>query len=224
MMGSENGYSNETPVHQVTIGKGFYIGKYEVTQTQWQRVMGNNPSSHKGPNLPVENMSWDNTQEFIQRLNVQSDGHTYRLPSEAEWEYAARAGTTGDDAGDIDAMAWYLVNAGDARLAEDEQEEGASVNHNRTHPVGIKRPNAWGLFDMYGNVREWCQDLPHGNYAGAPTDGSAWLSDGDPRFRVWRGGSAFDHSGYCRSAARLFANTDYNGGDIGIRVDAITRQ
>src|SRR5205085_11681819 len=107
MMGSENGGSDEKPVHRVMISEGFYMGKYEVTQAQWQAVMGNNPSRFKGDNLPVETVSWDDAVSFIAKLNAQNDGYTYRLPTEAEWEYAARAGTTGDYAGDLDAMAWY---------------------------------------------------------------------------------------------------------------------
>jgi formylglycine-generating enzyme required for sulfatase activity len=116
MMGS-TGY-NEKPVHQVTINYSFYVGKYEVTQTQWQRVMGSNPSYFKGDNLPVEQVSWDDAIAFIARLNAQSDGFSYRLPTEAEWEYACRAGTTDDYAGDVDSLAWYYANSGDARLSE----------------------------------------------------------------------------------------------------------
>ena len=116
MMGSTNGGSDEKPVHQVTISQAFYMGKYEVTQGQWQAVMGNNPSNFKGDNLPVETVSWDDAIAFIARLNAQNDGFTYRLPTEAEWEYACRAGTTGDYAGDLDAMAWYGNNSGRGRL------------------------------------------------------------------------------------------------------------
>ena len=128
-------YSDESPVHQVTFASGFYMGRYEVTQAQWQKVMGNNPSSDKscGENCPVEKVSWDDAQEFIKKLNAMNDGYTYRLPSEAEWEYACRAGTTGDDAGDLDSMAWYGKNSDD-----------------KMHPVGQKQPNAWGLYDMHG--------------------------------------------------------------------------
>src|SRR5205085_9149218 len=119
MMGSETGDADEKPVHQVTIREGFYMGKYEVTQAQWKQVMGNNPSYFNNcDQCPVEMVSWNDAQEFIKKLNAMNDGYVYRLPSEAEWEYAARAGTTGDYAGDLDAMAWYLNNSG-----------------NKTHPV-----------------------------------------------------------------------------------------
>jgi formylglycine-generating enzyme required for sulfatase activity len=107
LMGSEKGGGSETPLHEVTISYSFYMGKYEVTQAQWQAVMGNNPSNFKGDNLPVEQVSWDDAIAFIARLNAQNDGYSYRLPTEAEWEYASRAGTSGEYAGDLDAMAWY---------------------------------------------------------------------------------------------------------------------
>src|SRR5438309_6413691 len=136
-MGSNNGEANEKPVHQVTIEYSFYLGRFEVTQAQWQAVMGNNPSSFKGDfaepfiKLPVETVSWDDAQSFINKLNESNDGFTYRLPTEAEWEYACRGGTTGDYAGNLSEMAWYSENS-----------------ENRTHTVGQKQPNAWGLFDM----------------------------------------------------------------------------
>jgi formylglycine-generating enzyme required for sulfatase activity len=146
-MGSTTGDSDERPVHQVTISQPFYLGKYEVTQAQWQAVMGQNPSLFQGtPNLPVEQVWWDDVQEFIRKLNAK-EGHTkYRLPTEAEWEYAARASTTtaysfGDDATRLGEYAWYKGNAGE-----------------RTHPVGKLKPNPWGLYDMHGNVWEWVQD------------------------------------------------------------------
>src|SRR5882762_10161151 len=158
-MGSGNGDPNEQPVHQVAFASGFYMGRYEVTQAQWQKVMSNNPSTFStcGENCPVEQVSWDDAQEFIKKLNAQNDGYQYRLPSEAEWEYACRAGTTGDYAGDPNSMAWYTSNA-----------------EYKTHPVGKKQANAWGLYDMHGNVSEWVMDYQHNNYDGAPTDGSAW--------------------------------------------------
>ena len=130
----------DTTQHQVTITKGFEMGKYEVTQAQWQALMGNNPSYFKGDNLPVENVSWNDTQEFLKKLNARNDGYRYRLPTEAEWEYAARAGTTGDS-GNLNAVARSSANSGI-----------------KTHPVVERQPNAWGLYDMVGNVSEWVQD------------------------------------------------------------------
>jgi formylglycine-generating enzyme required for sulfatase activity len=168
------GSSMADPVHQVTFARGFYMGRYEVTQDQWQKVMGQNPSDFPncGGNCPVDSVSWNDAQEFIKKLNAANDGYTYRLPSEAEWEYACRAGTTGDYPGDINAMAWYSSNSG-----------------TKPHPVGQKQPNAWGLYDMLGNALEWVMDYSHDNYNGAPTDGSAWLSGGDSSKRTLRGGS-----------------------------------
>jgi formylglycine-generating enzyme required for sulfatase activity len=213
MMGSLNGFpvEFEKPVHQVTIREGFYMGKYEVTQAQWRRVMGNNPSKHKGcDQCPVEYVSWYDAQEFIKKLNAQNDGYTYKLPSEAEWEYACRAGTTGDYAGDLDSMAWYGQNSG-----------------NQTHPVGQKQPNAFGLYDMYGNVWEWCEDVFHDSYNDAPTDGSAWLSGGEQQSRVLRGSSYFNPpTNILRSASRFRMDPDFrsNCGCLGFRLVAVARR
>lgn len=205
MMGSENGYDDEKPVHQVTIHNGFYMGKYEVTQAQWQKVMGNNPSYFKNcDQCPVENVSWNDAQEFIKKLNAQNDGYTYRLPSEAEWEYACRAGTTGDYAGDVDAMAWYEKNS-----------------DKKTHPVGQKQPNPWGLYDMHGNVWEWCEDLYHDSYNGAPMDGSAWESGGE-QYRVLHGGSWYDLDIGLRPANRLRNDPGIRNYYLGLRVVAVS--
>jgi formylglycine-generating enzyme required for sulfatase activity len=183
-MGSEND-SDEQPVHRVKISRDFEMGKCEVTQAQWQAVMGDNPSSFKGDNLPVEEVSWNDVQEFIRKLNQGDSKYQYRLPTEAEWEYACRAGTTGDYAGDLDAMAWYGSNS-----------------NNQTHPVGQKQANKWGLYDMHGNVWEWCQDWYDSNYYGqspgadptGPTAGS---------YRVYRGGGWLSTAASCRSAIRF---------------------
>ena len=138
---------NERPAHRVAITKAFELGKYEVTQAQWQAVMGSNPSTMKGDDRPVESVSKGDVQEFLAKLNQRADGNRYRLPTEAEWEYAARAGTKESYAGRLDEIAWYDGNS------EDE-----------THPVGKKKPNAWGLYDMQGNVREYVSDIYGANY------------------------------------------------------------
>jgi formylglycine-generating enzyme required for sulfatase activity len=132
--------SEEKPAHRVQITKSFEIAKYEVTQAQWQGVMGSNPSTIKGENRPVETVSKNDVHDFLARLNERNDSYKYRLPSEAEWEYAARAG--GATRQSLDDVAWYADNSGD-----------------ETHPVGQKKPNAWGLYDMLGNVREWVEDV-----------------------------------------------------------------
>ena len=179
----------EKPQHQVQVNS-FAIGKYPVTQAQYEAVMGTNPSWFKNnPQNPVEKVSWDDAQAFCQKLS-QITGKTYRLPTEAEWEYACRAGTTtryyfGDDASQLGDYAWYRGNS-----------------QAKTHPVGQKRANAWGLYDMSGNVWEWCEDNWHDNYIGAPTDGSAWLKNGNDNRSPLRGGSWGSIPTYCRSAFR----------------------
>ena len=192
---SRHAYDGEQPVTRVRITKAFYLGKYEVTQDQWQAVMGNNLSSFKdcGGNCPVENVSWEEVQVFIGRLNARSGGGKYRLPTEAEWEYAARAGTTTDTyAGNItqtygnapvlNGIAWYDENSG-----------------LRTHPVGQKAPNGWGLHDMLGNVWEWVGDW-YGDYPGGAVTDPAGPGSGS--LRVLRGGSWSYIARYCRSANR----------------------
>ncbi len=183
--------SDEDPPRRVTISQGFWLGKYEVTQIQWQAVNGDHISRFSGNNRPVDMVSWNDTQSFLFTLNSLNPGMRFRLPSEAEWEYACRAGTStrfhwGDDPDytSISEYAWWSENS-DAQ----------------THAVGTKRPNPWGLFDMNGNVWEWCQDWYHLNYMGAPSDQRAWVIPTDWR-RVTRGGSFYDRSG-CRSASRI---------------------
>lgn len=201
-MGSENGTPNERPVHQVTIREGFYMGRYEVTQAQWQALMGSNHSPDKGDDLPINDVTFDEAQDFISKLNEMNDVYKYRLPTEAEWEYAARAGTTGDYAGNLDSMAWYAANSG-----------------KKAHPVGQKQPNAFGLYDMHGNVWEWCEDVWHENYNGAPSDGSAWLRGGDSKHGVLRGAAWFNSAHICRSAFRAGSPTLGRG----FRVVALAR-
>ncbi|MDD4930520.1 MAG: SUMF1/EgtB/PvdO family nonheme iron enzyme [Gallionella sp.] len=167
-------YPSENPVHTVSLA-AFELGKTEVTQGQWKAVMGGPPPELAfkdcGDTCPVERVSWNDVQTFIQKLNAQT-GKTYRLPSEAEWEYACRAGQSSNYCGgdNVDNVAWYNSNSG-----------------GKMHPVGGKQANAWGLYDMSGNVYEWVQDPWHSDYKGAPTDGSAWQDSSDAR--VLRGGS-----------------------------------
>jgi formylglycine-generating enzyme required for sulfatase activity len=203
----------ESPVHRVTIKKPFYLGRYPVTQEQWQKVLGNNPSFFKGDKRPVENVSWVEAQVFLQKLNSLEKAYEnaciYRLPTEAEWEYAARAGTAtsyffGDDESKLKEYAWFLANSGF-----------------ETHPAGLKKSNSWGLYDIYGNVGEWVQDEYHISYKGAPTDGRAWgnpLPSVSVPVRVRRGGGWNGNAGCCRSAERLFAAQDRRLNSLGLRV------
>jgi len=193
---------DEGPVHDVTFVEGFWLGKYEVTQAQWEAVMGDNPSHFDGANRPVETVSWDDIQGFEEELD-----DAFRLPSESEREYACRAGTTtrfywGDDPDyeDIDDYAWYNSNS-----------------DNRTHEVGSKQPNGWGLYDMIGNVWEWCEDWYHNNYEGAPDDGSPWVAGGGS-FRVYRGGGWLNDARYCRSANRFNYSPSNRDNDLGFRL------
>ena len=179
-------FENEKPQHEVIVSS-FFMGKYPITQAQYQQVMGDNPSSFQGDDRPVECVFWDDTVEFCQKLSKQT-GTEYRLPTEAEWEYACRAGTStkyyfGNDEDELKKYAWY------------------SENSSETHPVGEKQPNQWGLYDLHGNVWEWCQDDWHDNYQGAPTDGSARVSVTGGK-GVLRGGSWDDLPIFCRSAIR----------------------
>jgi formylglycine-generating enzyme required for sulfatase activity len=209
MMGSENGEDNEKPVHRVTFAQPFWLAKTEVTQAQYQQIMNSNPSEFVGFDLPVETVSWHDAMSFCKKLTERErqagrlpEGYEYTLPTEAQWEYACRAGTTGDYAGDLDAMAWYYENSGDKRLDDDSWSlVDAAESNSQTHPVGTKRANAWGLYDMHGNVFEWCLDDWHRSYDGAPSDGSQWGDESDSD-RVNRGGSWFNGASNCRAASR----------------------
>jgi len=203
-MGS-NGDPTEMPVHRVTISRAFAIGKTEVTQGQWIAIMGDNPSKYTncGDNCPVEMVNWDDAQAFIQKLNGKT-GKKYRLPSEAEWEYACRAGGNHTYCGSDspDSIAWY------GGLAKPAGNSGKTTN-----PVATKQPNAFGLYDMSGNVWEWVEDDYHENYNGAPVDGSVWQGDGT--MRVPRGGSW----SYLQNAAkRGGSEPKYRFGTIGFRL------
>ncbi len=195
--------SDESPEHLVFVGD-FYIGKYEVTQAQWKAVMGGNPSNFKGDNRPVEQVSWDDVQEFIRKLNAQT-GKTFRLPTEAEWEYAARGGSksqgykyAGSNA--LGNVAWYTDNSG-----------------SRTHPVGTKQPNELGLYDMSGNVWEWCSDWYGSSYYGSsPSSNPRGPSLGSGR--VLRGGGWFNLSRYCRVSYRGSISPGSRSYNIGFRL------
>jgi formylglycine-generating enzyme required for sulfatase activity len=201
----EEAADDETPQHRVTISKPFYLGAHEVTQAQWTAVMGNNPSKFKGRSNPVEMVSWDDVQIFIRRLNQQEGHKRYRLPTEAEWEYAARAGTTGaysfgDDADSLGRYAWYVGNSGD-----------------KTHPVGQKQSNPWGLYDMHGNVWEWVQDwYDSAYYSRSPGTDPKGPSSGS--YRVVRGGSWNHHAMHCRSANRYDLTPDIRNVYFGFRL------
>lgn len=208
MMGSDNGHNTAKPTHEVTIGNDFYLGKYEVTQGQWVEVMGNNPYKFKSNDTPVFAVSWNEAHEFINKLNAIEGTNKYRLPSEAEWEYACRAGTTtnysfGDDKLKLSEYAWWAINSGDERPP--------------VHAVGQKKPNPLGLYDMYGNLFEWVQDEWNPNYYGAPTDGSSW-EDGSSSYRVIRGGAFNNFYDMCNSVSRINHDPENGMDDIGFRL------
>ena len=197
---SKEAEDDEQLITRVRISRGFFLGKYEVTQGQWQAVMGSNPSFVKqcGPDCPVEGVSWNDVQEFIWRLNAAVGEERYRLPTEAEWEYAARAGTSGDRYGNVDAIAWYDGNSGD-----------------RTHPVGQKAPNAWGLHDMLGNVYEWVGDW-YGEYPGGSVTDPTGPSSGS--LRVVRGGGWLGYARRCRASYRLIMSPGSRDYGLGFRL------
>jgi formylglycine-generating enzyme required for sulfatase activity len=223
MMGSpinEDGNNDaESPQHLVKVTE-FYLGQTLVTQDQWKQIMWNNPSRFTGDGkLPVEKVSWLDTQYFCQKLSIQTQ-RTYRLPSEAEWEYACRAGTTTPFYFGItisSEIANYCANAtlplgpkyGDGKLGEYRK---------KTTPVGYFPPNCFGLYDMHGNLREWCLDHWHNNYQGAPSDGSAWLSTKDKPIHVKRGGSWAYFPTRCRAADRHTNHPDNSNDALGFRV------
>ena len=210
----EKGYENERPQIKDVNVSAICMGKYEVTQTQWQAIMGNNLSYFKD-NLqnPVDTVSWDDAQEFCKKLS-QKAGREFRLPSEVEWEYACRAGTTtaysfGDNASLLGEYAWYTDNSG-----------------SKTHPVGQKKPNPWGLYDMHGNVWEWCQDS-YEKYGGESDlirkTGKAITKENNNRSYLLRGGSWGNNAQACRSAFRLGNNARFQDDSLGFRVVCVLR-
>ncbi len=190
-------HPSEQPVREVQFNYEFQIAKYEVPQNLWEVVMGSNPSRWKGDRNSVEMLSFDQAKAFCQKVtklmqaaNLIDKNKIIRLPTEAEWEYVARAGTTtaysfGNDMKQLDQYGWHTGNAA-----------------GNDPPVGAKKPNPWGLYDIHGYLWEWCLDVAHNNYQGAPTDGSAWVQGGDQQRRVIRGGSWKDQPEYLSSSCR----------------------
>lgn len=206
MMGAtsemQNPWDDEKPVREVILTNDYYIGKYEVTQSLWQAVMGTNPSYFKGDNLPVEQVSWDNCLEFISKLNSLT-GRKFRLPTEAEWEYAARGGKKSrgyqySGSFNISDVAWYNGNSG-----------------NKIHPIGMKQANELGVYDMSGNVNEWCQDW-YGSYVSSSQTNPLGANSGS--FRVCRGGSWYFGTEICRSSFRSRGNPDTRSRYLGFRL------
>ncbi|RDH84316.1 MAG: Sulphatase-modifying factor protein [endosymbiont of Escarpia spicata] len=229
------GRDNEGPSHPVTIGKGYWLFDTPVTQALWQAVWGENPSRFKSDDRPVERVSWDDCRVFLEEINSRITGLNLQLPSEAQWEYACRARTTtaiysgeleiiGDgNAPVLHEIAWYGGNSGkDFTLSEGREithlnDRQFDENPSGTHPVGLKKPNPWGLYDMLGNVWEWTADVWQGDYEGAPQDGSARVSDQAGAGRVIRGGSWVGGARRCRSACRLWDRPDGRFGPLGFR-------
>ena len=201
---TEDCFEDEIPVHEVTLSD-FYIGKFLVTQKEWQEVMGDNPSHFKGDDLPVERVSWKEIRYFLEELNAKT-GKTYRLPTEAEWEYAARGGASSRGykyagSNSLDEVAWYDGNS------------SAS-----THPVGQKKANELGLYDMSGNVWEWCADDWHDNYSNAPSNSRAWIDSPRASDRVYRGGSWLSSALLCRVSTRNGNTLLCRDGNLGFRL------
>lgn len=201
-MGSEEG-GDEAPEHKVEITKPFYLGKYEVTQEQWEELMGNNPSKFRGDKHPVDSISWDDSQLLLKKLQEKT-GFKFTLPTEAQWEFAARAGTStrwdfGESESILGDYAWFAGNSNDA-----------------TQPVGQKKPNAWGFYDLYGNVQEWCIDWYANPYLLDDVSDPRGPGSGDSR--VLRGGAWGDDSTMVRSAYRNASGPDNIAPGNGIRV------
>ena len=224
-------FTGEKPRHRVTIREGFYMAKYEVTQAQWRAVMGTTVQQQmakagptwtlvgeQGDNYPMVFVSWNEAQQFVEKLNAMQDGYQYRLPTEAEWEYGARAGTTTAFAfGDSLSSEQANFNANHPYFDTDKGRPRAAAT-----PVGSLQPNAWGLYDMHGNVYEWCEDSYHDSYEGAPADGSAWLSGGSDQ-KVIRSGAYGSNAANVRSAVRHAFAPGTRTGTLGFRVAAVAR-
>jgi formylglycine-generating enzyme required for sulfatase activity len=213
MMGSDKGKPDEQPAHQITISTPLLMGRYEVSQGEWKTVMGREHAGFKGSSFPVQFVTWQDTQDFIARLNQSNDGYTYRLPTEAEWEYACRAGTNTEYADELPWLAWYSGNS-----------------DQKVHPVGHLHPNAWGLYDMHGNVSEFCQDWYDANYyQNSPAADPTGPTNG--KERMLRGGSFFDSGARpgsvddrLRSAARNHTPPDLGTlEEYGFRIVAVPR-
>jgi formylglycine-generating enzyme required for sulfatase activity len=212
-MGRANGGNgNERPTRQVTLAYEFQIAKYEVPQNLWKAVMGSNPSKWTGPRNSVEMLSFDEAERFCKLATTQmrsagliQKNQTIRLPTEAEWEFVARAGTAtvyshGDDEKQLDDYGWHTGNAG-----------------GYDPPVGVKKPNPWGLYDIHGYLWEWCTDHGHDSYTAAPTDGSSWSAKGDQTKRILRGGSWKDKPAKLTSSYRRIADKDLRDDAVGLR-------
>ncbi len=208
---------SQGPQHQVTVPR-FWISQHPVTKGQWTAVMGTTPWAGQSPitvlddpDSPAIYVSWEDARAFVMELSALT-GDDFRLPTEAEWEYACRARTTtrfywGDDPNYTvgDAYCWWKYNTVDA-------------NEPYAHVVGQKLPNDWGLYDMSGNVNEWCEDDYHGTYTGAPTDGSAWVDSPRAYYRVVRGGCYKSLGAVCRSAFRGYSHPDLKANNHGFRI------
>lgn len=232
--------ADQRPSRRVTIGKPFYMGTFEVTQAQWQYVAARlpkvqrdlltDPSPYKGSEIPVQGVSFEDAEEFVARLNRLGDGHEYAIPTEAQWEYTCRAGTISDYAGDLNELGWYGANSGrvviDINRAWTDAggdlnrffDQTIKPNGNTPHPIGTKRPNPWGFYDMHGNAWEWCADFYAPSYSGMGTVDPTGPATG--QFRVLRGGS-WDFTPFvCRSANRIPYAPATRGYNVGLRVIA----
>jgi formylglycine-generating enzyme required for sulfatase activity len=213
-MGSDQGRDDERPAHQVTISKGFLIGRYEVSQGEWKSIMGRDPVSFKGSSFPVQFVTWNDIQDFLARLNQRNDGYNYRLPTEAEWEYACRAGTTGNYADELEWLSWYAGNS-----------------DQRVHPVGHLHPNAWGIYDMHGNVYEYVQDWYDQNYyrqspatdPPGPTAGKQHVIRGGSYFDLGPLSAATDNSDLRSTARKTVSLNEGPLDDRGFRIVAVAK-